>query len=131
MPDATTFSPDAKTISTLIVKTLEDAKAVNVLQIDVRELTDITEYMIICHGTSDRHASALAQIVMKATLAEGVKAASIEGDDTGEWVLIDYMDVLVHIMKRETREYYDIERLWDERLCRQSTRKNSNLVAQG
>ena len=122
---------DANTLSALIVKTLEDAKAVDVVQIDVRELTDITENMIICHGTSDRHASALAQIVMKATLAEGVRAASIEGDDTGEWVLIDYMDVLVHIMKREAREYYDIERLWDERLSQRSARKDTAIVARG
>ena len=122
---------DANTLSALIVKTLEDAKAVDVVQIDVRELTDITENMIICHGTSDRHASALAHIVMKATLAEGVRAASIEGDDTGEWVLIDYMDVLVHIMKREAREYYDIERLWDERLSKRSARKDTAITAQG
>ncbi len=122
---------DANTLSALIVKTLEDAKAVDVVQIDVRELTDITENMIICHGTSDRHASALAQIVMKATLAEGVRAASIEGDDTGEWVLIDYMDVLVHIMKREAREYYDIERLWDERLSKRSARKDTTIAVQG
>jgi len=122
---------DANTLSALIVKTLEDAKAVDVVQIDVRELTDITENMIICHGTSDRHASALAQIVMKATLAEGVRATSIEGDDTGEWVLIDYMDVLVHIMKREAREYYDIERLWDERLSKRSARKDTTIAVQG
>ena len=122
---------DANTLSALIIKTLEDAKAVDVIQIDVRELTDITENMIICHGTSDRHASALAQMVMKATLAEGVRAASIEGDDTGEWVLIDYMDVLVHIMKRETREYYDIERLWDERLSQRSARNDTAIATRG
>lgn len=116
---------DSKAVSALIVETLEDAKAVEVIQIDVRKLTDITERMIICHGTSDRHASALAHIVMNVMLAKGIKAASIEGDDTGEWVLIDYIDVLVHIMKREAREYYDIERLWDERLSQQSTRKDA------
>ena len=122
---------NTNTLNALIVKTLEDAKAIDVVQIDVRKLTDITEHMIICHGTSSRHASALAQMVMKATLAEGIKAASIEGDDTGEWVLIDYMDVLVHIMKREAREHYDIERLWDERLSRQSARENTSIAAQG
>lgn len=122
---------DTANLSSLIVKTLEDAKAIDVMQIDVRELTDITENMIICHGTSDRHGTALAHIVMKATLAEGVKAASIEGDDTGEWVLLDYMDVLVHIMKREAREYYDIESLWDERLSRKSARKETANAAQG
>lgn len=131
MTDATIPAQDTKTLSTLIANTLEDAKAVDIVQIDVRELTDITENMIICHGTSGRHASALAQIVMKATLAEGIKAASIEGDDTGEWVLIDYVDVLVHIMKREAREYYEIERLWDERLSRQSARENTTIAAQG
>ncbi len=121
---------DTTALSALIVSTLEDAKAVDIKQIDVRELTDIAENMIICHGTSDRHASSMSQRVLKATLDQGVKASSIEGDDNGEWVLIDYMDVLVHIMKREAREYYDIESLWDERLSRRTRGKGTETPAQ-
>jgi len=120
---------DSTALSTLITTTLEEAKAIDVVQIDVRGLTDIADIMIICHGSSDRHSSALAQHVLRATLDAGVKATSIEGDDTGEWVLIDYMDVLVHIMKREAREYYDIESLWDERLSRKDRRENATAQA--
>jgi len=105
-------------LSELIISTLEDAKAIDITRIDVRALTDITDRMIICHGTSDRHVSALARQVVKALSVAGVSASSVEGDDTGEWILIDFNDALVHIMKREVREYYDLESLWDQRLSR-------------
>lgn len=121
---------DTSALSSLIKSTLEGAKAIDIKYIDVRKLTDITDTMIICHGTSDRHTSALAQQVLKTALEAGVKAASIEGEDTGEWVLIDFTDVLVHIMKKETREHYDIESLWDERLSRQLAKNNTPLAAE-
>ena len=116
---------DTPALSALIISSLEDAKAVDITNIDVRNLTDITEQMIICHGTSDRHVSALARQVVKTLSNAGVNAASIEGDDTKEWILIDFNDILVHVMKRETREYYDLESLWDQRLSRSNTAEAS------
>lgn len=116
---------DTKDLSAHIVAALEDAKAVDIKRLDVRKLTDITDQMIVCHGTSTRHAGAIARQVMDALRATRTSPASIEGEDLNEWILIDYIDVLVHIMKRETREYYDLESLWDNRLARNT--ENANL----
>lgn len=107
-------------LSAYIVSALKDAKAVDIQVIDVRKLTDITDQMIICSGTSDRHVKSLAREVMTALIDQDTSRASIEGEDLGEWILIDYIDVLVHVMKRETREYYDLESLWDNRLIPQA-----------
>ena len=109
---------DTQELSSIVMSTLDEAKAVDIKKIDVRKLTDITDEMIICHGTSDRHVRALTRIVSDTLAKHGCKAASIEGEEEGEWVLIDLLDVLVHIMKRESREHYDLESLWDHRLAR-------------
>ena len=111
---------NTRALSAYIVSALKDAKAVDIQVIDVRKLTDITDQMIICSGTSDRHVKSLAREVMTALIDQDTSRASIEGEDLGEWILIDYIDVLVHIMKRETREYYDLESLWDKRLIPQA-----------
>ncbi len=103
-------------ISARVTHRLNQAKAVDVLSLDVRDLTDMTDYMVVCHGTSDRHVSALAQQIQDDLALEGVKASSTEGEDIGEWILIDYIDVIVHVMQRKTREYYELESLWDSRL---------------
>ena len=99
-----------------IVRAMDDAKALEIVTLDVRKLTDITDQMIICHGSSARHAGAIARKVMEALTVENTQAASIEGQPLKECILIDYIDIVVHIMKRETREYYDLESLWDNRL---------------
>ena len=111
---------NTRALSADIVSALTDAKAVDIQVIDVRKLTDITDQMIICSGTSDRHVKSLAREVMVALIDQDTSRASIEGEDLGEWILIDYIDVLVHVMKRETREYYDLESLWDNRLIPQA-----------
>lgn len=111
---------NTRALSACIVSALTDAKAVDIQVIDVRKLTDITDQMIICSGTSDRHVKSLARQVMTALIEKDTSRASIEGEDLGEWILIDYIDVLVHIMKRETREYYNLESLWDNRLIPQA-----------
>ncbi len=108
---------ETQQLISLAVAALENAKAVDIKVIDVRNLTDITDQMIICHGTSSRHALALARQLSDTLSEQDTRPASIEGDDLGEWILLDYIDVLVHIMKRETREYYDLESLWDTRLA--------------
>lgn len=111
---------NTRELSACIVSALTDAKAIDIQPIDVRKLTDITDQMIICNGTSDRHVKSLARQVIAALAEKNTRPASIEGENLGEWILIDYIDVLVHIMKRETREYYDLESLWDERLLPQA-----------
>lgn len=93
---------------------LEELKAEDVLSLDVRELTTVTDYMLLATGTSGRHVRALADQVAEQVRENGGKALGTEGLDTAEWVLIDLGDVLVHIMQREAREFYDLEKLWGE-----------------
>ena len=116
---------DTPELSALIVSTLDDAKAVDIKTIDVRNMTDITDLMIICHGTSDRHVTALARHVTDSLAEQGCKPISVEGEETGEWILLDYLDVVVHIMQRETRRHYDLESLWDPRLSTPEDEQNT------
>lgn len=104
-------------LKNLILQSLEDAKAKEITYLDVRNLTDMTDGMIIAHGTSTRHVKSMARKVQISTLAENIKPVSCEGEPEGEWILLDYVDFIVHLMTLSTREYYDLERLWDQRLA--------------
>jgi ribosome-associated protein len=98
----------------LIVEALEDIKGRDVVALDVTGSSDITDYMIIASGTSNRHVKALVDRVVEAITAAGVKPLGVEGRETNEWVLVDVGDALVHVMQAETRSFYDLERLWSE-----------------
>lgn len=97
----------------LAVAVLEDMKAERVARLDVRHLTTITDTMIIATGRSDRHVRALADALIDRCRAAGHAPIGIEGQERGEWVLIDLGDVVVHVMLEHVREFYDIEKLWD------------------
>jgi len=96
----------------LIIDTLDDSKAIDITELDVTQLTDITDHLIICSAMSTRHASALANKVIGAAKDNGVRPLHVEGEAEGEWVLIDLQDVIVHIMMPETRDFYSLEKLW-------------------
>jgi len=102
----------------LVVEALDDLKGKDIRKLDVRDLTDIADYMVIASGTSDRHVKALADSVRERALEQGLKPIGTEGEETGEWVLVDFGDVLVHVMQQQTREFYDLEKLWGEDLVR-------------
>ena len=105
----------SKRLCQLAVDALEDLKAVDIVQIDVRDLSDFTDYMIIASGRSARQVVALAEhLVMKAKEA-GEAPLGVEGLRDGEWVLVDLCDVVVHIMQPEVREFYQLEKLWGGR----------------
>ncbi len=93
---------------------LEELKAIDIRSLDVRELTTVTDYMLLATGTSGRHVRALADEVAEQVRTQGGRPLGTEGLDSAEWVLIDLGDVLVHIMQREAREFYDLEKLWGE-----------------
>lgn len=95
---------------------VEDAKGEKVRLLDVRKLTDITDYMIIVTGASERHVKTLAERVLEKMRAAGWKPLGMEGDQDRDWVLVDFVDVVVHIMRAPTRERYNLESLWDETL---------------
>ena len=106
-----------------IVTALEDTKAEDIAVLEVRALTDVTDYMLICNGSSDRHVQAVARNMADSLAEQGIKPVGLEGDDHKEWILIDYVDVVVHVMKRETRAFYDLESLWNADLFSQQPRR--------
>lgn len=96
----------------VVIAALEDVKGTDIKPIDVRELTSITDYMVICTGSSSRQLRALADNVVKQAKANGVRPYNRNHEKQDEWALVDLGDVIVHIMLAETREYYALEKLW-------------------
>jgi ribosome-associated protein len=103
---------DVNTLKTLVIDALDDLKAVNTVTLDVTDLTDVTDYLVITSGTSNRHVKSLANNVVVEAKKAGLPPLGVEGDDVGEWVLVDFGDVVVHVMLPATRDFYDLERLW-------------------
>ncbi|MDP4788554.1 MAG: ribosome silencing factor [Haliea sp.] len=102
----------AETLKDLVTEALDELKCVNAVTLDVRALTDVMDYLVIASGTSNRHVKSLADNVCMQAKKEGVRPLGVEGENPGEWVLVDFGDVVVHVMLPATREFYDIERLW-------------------
>ena len=92
---------------------LDDLKAKDVQVLDVRTLTSITDFMIIASGTSSRHVKALSDSVVEKAKQAGCRPLSVEGEREAEWILVDLADVVVHVMLPNTREFYQLEKLWD------------------
>jgi ribosome-associated protein len=102
----------AEQLKELVVEALDDLKAVNTVTLDVTGLTDVMDYMVVASGTSNRHVKSLADNVCLEAKKQGQRAIGVEGEDAGEWVLVDFGDVVVHVMLPATRDFYDLERLW-------------------
>jgi ribosome-associated protein len=100
----------------LILGALDEAKAEDICQLDVRKLTDITDFMVIASGTSHRHVHAMADRVREAGHQQRLRPIGIEGDVENDWILIDYAHVVVHLMMPQVREFYSLERLWNTHL---------------
>ena len=103
---------ESEQFTQLIATALGDLKAVNTVTLDVRGLTDVMDYMVISSGTSNRHVKSLANHVSVEAKKQGVVPLGVEGENAGEWVLVDFGDVVVHVMLPATRDFYDLERLW-------------------
>jgi ribosome-associated protein len=106
-------SSELVALERLVLKALEDLKAVNIKVLDVRGLTDVADTMIVASGTSDRHVRAIAESVIVQAKAAGRRPMGTEGEPDGEWVLVDLQDVLVHVMLPRVREFYALEQLWE------------------
>jgi len=109
---------DSARLAELVHAALDDGKGVDIRVLDVGALTVITDYMIVVTGRSARQVKALADRVREAVVAhkhEGASVMGSEGEAQGEWVLLDLGDVIVHIMQPEAREFYQLEKLWEER----------------
>jgi ribosome-associated protein len=110
-------SLQAEATRKLALEALEALKADNVVVLDVRAQASFTDYMIFASGSSTRHVSAIADSVVEAAKAAGDPSPGVEGEDVGEWVLVDLGDVVVHIMLPDVRLYYELEKLWGEELA--------------
>ena len=97
-----------------VVSAIDDRKGVRILVLDLRNLSNAADYFIIASGTSDAHVRGLADGVMRAMLANGQHTHGVEGLQTGRWVLLDFVDVIVHLFHPETRAFYQLERLWQD-----------------
>lgn len=103
---------EAEALKDLVVEALDELKAVNIVTLDVRGMTDVMDYLVIASGTSNRHVKSLADHVCLEVKKAGERPLGLEGENVGEWVLADFGDVVVHVMLPATRDFYDLERLW-------------------
>jgi ribosome-associated protein len=102
----------AEQLKSLVINALEDIKAEDIQVLDVTEMTDVTDIMIIATGKSSRQVKALANEVVMQAKAAGVQPLGVEGENVGEWALVDLGDVITHIMTPQTRLTYNLEKLW-------------------
>ncbi len=96
----------------IAVEALEDLKGQDIVALDVSELSDVMETLVICTGTSNRQVKSLASNVVDELKKVGERPIGVEGTEQGEWVLVDYGDLVVHVMLADVRSFYDLEKLW-------------------
>lgn len=96
----------------LVINALEDLKAQDIVCLDVAEISSVMDKVVIASGTSSRHAKSVANSVVMSAKEAGIQPLGIEGQQNGEWVLIDLGDIVVHVMQAEAREFYQLEKLW-------------------
>jgi ribosome-associated protein len=111
---ATQSSLTPERLAELAVRTLADHKGQDVVILDVRGLSSLWDFFIICSGGSKRHVQALAQHLQEDLGQAGVKPLGVEGLEEGSWVLLDYVDVVIHLFIQPLRDFYDLEGLWVE-----------------
>jgi ribosome-associated protein len=102
-------------LATAVAEYAEDRKALDIVQLDLRGIIGYTDYFVICSGRTDRQAKAIHDAIHAGMKSEhGMLPRRVEGLSEGNWILMDYLDVVVHVFTPETREYYRLEQLWGE-----------------
>jgi ribosome-associated protein len=114
--------PKKPALKTVVIDALADMKALEVKLLDVRGLTDIADIMVIASGTSDRHVRSVAQRVVEKAKEAGFRPHGVEGEQDGDWVLIDLSEIIVHVMLPRVREFYGLEKLWDMTIAKRAAR---------
>jgi len=100
-------------LEALVVNAMEELKGVDILSLDVADTSGFTDHMIIVTGTSRRHVKSLADNLLRRCREAGVRPLGVEGEEAADWVLVDLGDAVVHIMSPDTRQFYNLEKLWD------------------
>jgi ribosome-associated protein len=98
----------------VIAQAIYDKKGTNILALDVREVSNITDYVVIAEGNVDRHVQAIAKGVVEALELIGEKSSNVEGVQLGDWVVLDYLDIMVHLFMPGLRDKYRLEELWNQ-----------------
>ena len=106
---------NSEELSDLIVDALEEIKGQDIVKLNVRDMTTVTDWMVVASGTSSRHVQALIDNVAQKAKAAGHRPTGIEGESGAEWVLLDLQDALVHVMLPKVRDFYNLEKLWSIR----------------
>jgi ribosome-associated protein len=104
--------PEKATLLGTILASLDDAKAEEIVPIDIAGKTTIADHMVVASGRSHRHVAAISDHLLKDIKDAGFGHASVEGKDAGDWVLIDAGDVIVHVFRPEVRQFYNLEKMW-------------------
>ncbi|WP_300059181.1 ribosome silencing factor [uncultured Roseobacter sp.] len=107
-----TDTATSDTLLATILSSLEGDKAEDIVQIDLRGKTEIGDYMVICSGRSTRQVASISEKLAQTVKDEFGRTAKVEGKETGDWVLIDTGDVIVHVFRPEVREFYQLEKMW-------------------
>ena len=102
------------TLKQIVITTLDNNKAQNIVSIDLKDKSSMADYMIIASGNSSRHIQALSEQVLEKLKINGVENSKIEGKESTEWKLVDGIDVIVHIFHPEKRKFYELEKMWSE-----------------
>ena len=106
---------DSKKLALLCQKYADDKKAEDIVALDVRKLSSVADYFVICSGTSEPHLRAISDAITTGLRDEhGLRPRAIDGTLQTAWIVMDYFDVIVHVMKTDTREKYDLEALWND-----------------
>jgi len=110
------INKETKLLKNLVIEALKDIKAEEIIELDLRKIDEaVTDYFIVCHGTSNTQVSALSDSVFKKVKDElSIFPKAQEGKVSGNWIILDYFDVVVHIFHKEAREYYQLEELWND-----------------
>ncbi|PTV95297.1 ribosome-associated protein [Rhodobacter aestuarii] len=109
---AAAAEPTSDQVLARVLESLDDDKAEDIVQIDLRGRSSIADHMVICSGRSSRQVGAIAEKLVERLKEDFGRTCKIEGKDQGDWVLIDAADVIVHVFRPEVREFYQLEKMW-------------------
>lgn len=114
-------APSTEELRHIVIRALEDFKAIDIQVIDVSEQNPLTDLFVIATGNSSRHVKSMAENLLLRVKAAGFQPLGVEGEKQADWVLVDLNDIIVHLMQPKTRAFYNLEKLWEASTSRRSS----------